>query len=234
MSRYIRAASELLIRYGKPMHYTTIAFAAVGLGLLETDSRNPAIPMSSALSKEVALNPNSIIKKNKEGVYYVVFGERIGFYLLEKNYVGNRLAILSQMLKAKDEIQIVRKILFVSRRILSVVGNDKELVVLNGNDSFILDFLLYDETKKRMDNYTKISSLEYEGHNKKVVFDKEICIAIEMIRDGFKFKEITYTLDFTVSLFEFLYKYNKNGSIKLVGKDKSISLRLKSVSGGGM
>jgi hypothetical protein len=226
MSKYVQAASELLIRFGKPMHYTTIASAAIDLGLLESGCLSPEIAMSSALSKEVTFNPKSILKKNKLGVYDVAFGERIGCYLLNKNNLGSRLDLLAKKLGLKDESYAIKKSIFMTRRLISVLGEEKEAVIINNEQRFLVDFVLHENTKKRLDVFINKQSALCHLFNKKISIEKEICVAIEQIREKLSFKNIDYTLDYCVTLLEFLSVFKGDEVLKAEGSGRIINLRL--------
>jgi len=68
-AEFLIAAEGVLRKAGRPMHYTAITRAAIKLELLQTESVNAEITMSSTLSADISVNPSTKFQRERAGVY---------------------------------------------------------------------------------------------------------------------------------------------------------------------
>ncbi|MCG8608101.1 winged helix-turn-helix domain-containing protein, partial [bacterium] len=109
-NRYLRAAKEVLLQYGKPMHYQTLTRMAMKTGHLDTNAQYPEVAMSTILSNDIRKNPNSIFKKERLGVFALSDTLR---NITEYRQFGNRVLQLSQALGLPEKLSVVKRALYV-------------------------------------------------------------------------------------------------------------------------
>lgn len=230
-NKYLHAARDLLIRFGKPMHYKTITSTAMKLGLLETEGMNPEIAMSSILSRDVANNPNSLFKKLKEGVYDIVPGARIGNEIINYNKIGIRISELVKQTGIRNELMVVRRALFLLKRGFEYAGDDKKITIGNDTDSINLILDNEDGTLKNWNNAFVYEKSEFCLCEINLNINKNICIVLEELRLRSGLKTILDVVDFSIMLFELCSTFQKNGYVILKGKNGSCRLRIFSKQG---
>jgi HB1/ASXL restriction endonuclease-like protein with HTH domain len=137
---FLRAAQAVLERAGRPMHYTAIAKAAIRMQLLKTGALYPEVVISSAISADISSNPNSPFRREKAGV----FGLRpealhLGPVTSElSTETANALRELQKRMEWASEAQIVRKGLYVLRRILDLSTGSERVTIEGAFGSFSL------------------------------------------------------------------------------------------------
>jgi len=221
MSKYLQAARDLLIRHGKPMHYSTLTFIAIKIGLLKTSCQNPDIVMCSALSKDVSENQMSVFKKRREGVYDIVFGERLGVEILNYNKLGHRLSTLANELELKNETSVLRRTISIINQLLSCSGNKGILKVSSGEDIIRINIFSTDANQVMIRSKFIRNCSNSKVYLKRVPMVKEICTAFNCIREKIGLLKLDETLDYCVLLLEFLYEFQKEGIVEVIGEKKS-------------
>lgn len=119
-NQYMTAASEILAKAGRPMHYESIAELAVRLGLLKTKCKTPHTAMRNQLNRDIVINPNSIFFQKASGVY-----EARG--LLVPSWVLGMTANLQKKLQLQSEYAVLRRALHLYRRTLDLFEDEKHV-----------------------------------------------------------------------------------------------------------
>jgi hypothetical protein len=145
---FLRAAQAVLQRAGRPMHYTAIAKAAIRMDLLRTTVTYPEVVISSAISADISSNPQSPFRREKAGV----FREKAGVFTLrtEALEIGSitdelspktidKLHQLHEGMKWASDAEIVRKALYLLRRILDLSQGSSPVSIEGSIDSLSVD-----------------------------------------------------------------------------------------------
>lgn len=135
---YEPAAFEVLARLGKPMHYETIAVAALNLGLVKTTAQHPSIIFSTLLSRLAIHNASGPFIKTGRGVY----GLRKSFCVSRFSSAvtcGARLAELRTVTTRLDDgPALVERSLFLLKRALSLLQDRSVVRLGSAEESFAL------------------------------------------------------------------------------------------------
>lgn len=225
-NKYLVAARDLLIRFGKPMHYITIASAAIKLGLLESKGSTPEISMSSVLSKDVANNPNSIFKKVRAGVYDIIPGVKLGFEITNYNNIGVRIAKLSRQIGFRNELAVIRRSLFLLKRAYEYAENDMKITICNDTNSMNIVLENDHDTLKSLSTVSDYEGSKFHSHRASFNMNKGICNVIEELRLRLGLKSIFEVVDLSVAILELCIRLHKNGSVILKGKKGYFPIRI--------
>lgn len=133
---YLRAAYLVLSGSERGMHYGQITTAALRLGYLKTDAKTPEITMSSQLSSDVANNRQSRFKKSRPGVYGLRNrSEREASELSDVwTELATRCELLRSLLDLQNNIAVVRRAIFMLRRVLSACDESRFVVIAGSLD----------------------------------------------------------------------------------------------------
>lgn len=112
---YLEAAREVLRRYGKRMHYTSIARAAIRLGLLRTASQNPSLQMSVVISSDIQNNIKSDFRRIRRGVFELSEHSNAHTQLEGYEMLGRRIGDLATQLSIPDGVGVLKRALRVAR-----------------------------------------------------------------------------------------------------------------------
>lgn len=119
-NQYLTAASEILAKVGRPMHYESIADLAIKLGLLKTRCKTPHTAMRTQLNRDIAENPNSNFFRKAPGIY-----KARG--LLVPTWVFTLISNLQKNLGMQNRVAVLRRSLHLYRRILDLFEDEKHV-----------------------------------------------------------------------------------------------------------
>ena len=126
---YLEAAREVLRRQGGAMHYDAIGLAAVNLGLLETESRDPAKQMGVTLCQDVQRRRGSDFRRVRPGVFELAEHSNQSTPLGRYECLGARINDLCRRLQLAGHDAVLRRALWILRICLEIEGESNELEV---------------------------------------------------------------------------------------------------------
>ena len=123
-SQFLAAAYEVLSKARRSMHYTQITSVGQRLGILQSASPSIEISMSSLLSEDIRINPDSLFVRERPGVYALSPKGLVGTPNME-NHHPNTDALLDHLhvlTGIADRNALVNKALYLAGRTLDVAG----------------------------------------------------------------------------------------------------------------
>jgi hypothetical protein len=119
-NQYLIAASEVLARAGRSMHYESITAVALKFGLLKTTSKTPYASMRNQINRDIWENPRSIFSQISSGVY-----KSKG--ILVPSWVLNLTDKLQEKLCMADNVAVLRRALDLYKRAIELSDEQKNV-----------------------------------------------------------------------------------------------------------
>lgn len=203
------------------MHYESITKLAISLDLLESSANNPEIIMSSTLSRE-AVQPRSVIKKVRRGVYEILAKVSVSPEICNYRSLGSRIHALIDKLKCNNELQVLRRSFFLLRQCLSAAGPPGRLKLGDGIIDVRLNLLDPRTVRATRDELVG----KRNDHINTFGLDHTLIQAGEDLRICLGLDSLVEVVDLAVSVAEIASRMHSDGYIIAAGEFNSVMVRI--------
>lgn len=210
MSRNFRsAATKVLSRTGKPMHYNSITHLAIQLGVLESKSPAPERIMSRTLSGLVADQSQSVIKRVRPGVYELLPTPLVIPEEGKSHDIGARVQGLVQRLGCADDVAALRKAFRILRECLRITTSTGTIRIGDGVDEVPLHLLDLQSVKAARDELLGVQN--WPPHEFRLT--PPLIQVGEELRVRLGLPDLVSVIDVAVSLVEISSRLHSDGYI---------------------
>lgn len=220
--KFLKAATEMLSRTGKPMHYETITTLALKLRILVSNSRTPEVTMSTTLSREAANYPQSAIKKVRRGVYELLPRALANTEIGDFRCLGGRVNRLISELRCNNEITVLRRALHILRQCMSISYPSHTFTIGDGITEFDLDLLDPISIRKLRDELVGPQN----RHSYTFRANGVLIQAAEELRGRLRLNDIESVVDLAISIAEIASCAQSDGFIIVTGQFDSVMIRV--------